>query len=871
MTKQLPRSISPLCGGFLVLCPRAMLLTSLLFIKAGAADARANSPLSGALCMTTQDMALPAFDLGAELEAIRHKLKEGDKAEWQVALEQLDAVEAQAPGNAEAQCLRGYAHVQLEQPQKALNALVEASYLRPDDFTLFYHLAKQHARLGHDRASLGALRRCNQLAPKNAEIKRLLAALCFAIGAKTEAKAWRHTAVLEKTFFAASSSTDQTQLRVLVLQSAYSVDWGISRKDFAVQLGEGHNNLPGLLDAAHIQRITLYVDELDNHPETLRKLPDVDLVYNNITDAERCEHALGLAARICQRLNKPVINSPQAVLGASREGNYARFKDHPEIILPRSVKLEGVTGNCRDAIREAMHAHDLALPLIVRVAGYQNGRLMHKVEDVETHDFSNIDELLAEGPETLYCIRYHDYGLNHPRAPGEKLYPKYRAFCVDGKLYPTHVRIGCGEWNVHIPEHRSAVKRFPWLAGEWDQAFFESPADALPEGQWRALENALSDVGLDYFGVDFAVLTEPENAGKLVVFETNAAMRNFMSQLPPDTPEYAMAYRAIYSANNMFAERAGVEPWAFELHPGEHDSDYYPPKEQSFDWQFTDRLIALDNAARLPRGERFHERMATNAFAVVAFDPASRVAPENVAEVEEFQHVPHALLGDGMPTTLYATLDETLTATLDPLPAERLPENRRSGAQVLAQLPVNTLRLDDIDGLARLDWLILDELSDALAVLENGERALADTLLLQVGIAFSPTHAGQHGLDAVCHWASRHGFAFYRLNEPDYHSYLPECDDVRTQATQLTKADALFIPNAARMAALDDNARKRLAFLLDTIFGIHDLPYRLLADCDVTLAEDYLKARGYMLDSTAKPDVKGHEDESIKTDSLLAG
>ncbi|SEO02514.1 hypothetical protein [Vreelandella aquamarina] len=808
--------------------------------------------------MTTQDVASPAYNVDTELEAIRHKLKASDKAEWEAALEQLDAVEAQAPGNAEAQCLRGYAHAQLEQPQKALNALVEASYLRPDDFTLFYHLAKQHARLGHDRAALGALRRCHQLAPKHTETKRLLAALCFANGAKTEAEAWRHKAVLEKPFFAANLSTKQTQLRVLVLQSAYSTDWGLNRKEFAIQLGEGHNNLSGLLDAVHVQRVVFYVDELDNHPETLRKLPDVDVVYNNITDAERCEHALGLAERICQRLNKPVINSPQAVLGASREGNYARFKDHPEIILPRSIKLEGVTGNCRDAIREALHAHDLALPLIVRVAGYQNGKLMHKVEDVEHHDFANIDALLAEAPQTLYCIQYHDSGLDHPRAPGARLYPKYRAFWINGQLYPTHVRFGHGDWNVHMPEHKPTVKRFPWLIDEWERDYFAAPADMLPEGQWQALENALGDVGVDYLGVDFAVLTEPGNADRLVVFETNPAMRNFLDQLSQGTPEYDASYRAIHAAHDMFAARAGVEPWAYSLHSGK-PAEELPQSEDltPFDWQFTGRAVVLDNAAYLPRHPCFRQWVDTNALAIVSFDPAARVNSHDVGNIEEFQHIPHALLGNGGQTTLYHTLDETLSASLPPLPPERLPEGLREGSRVLARVPINTVALDNIEGLKSLDWLILDEFSDAITILENGVNALADTLLLQIGVAFSPTHERQPTLAEVSHWASRHGFTFYRFYQPRHRSMLPERADIEApQSTQLVSAEALFIPDAARFERLSDNQCKRLAFILDTAFGIHDLAYRLLVQHDTALADTYLQARGYLPLQEAL-----HEDE----------
>lgn len=268
---------------------------------------------------------------------------------------------------------------------------------------------------------------------------------------------------------------------------------------------------------------------------------------------------------------------------------------------------------------------------------------------------------------------------------------------------------------------------------------------------------------------------------------------------------------------------------------------------ERFDWQLKGRLVAIDNAARLPREDSFTELMDTNAFGVVAFDPASRVAAESLAEIEEFQHVPHALLGDGQPTTLHATLDESMSAVLPPLPAEKLPPSLRAGAQVLTQLPINTLRLDDIDGLASLDWLLLDELCDAMAVLENGAQALKDTLLLQVRLAFQPTHARQPNFTEVSHWASRHGFAFYRLNNPSHRSLLPERDDIaRPQATQLATADALFIPSPDRLADLDDVKRQRLAFLLDAVFGIHDLPYQLLAEGDEALAERYLRARGYV-------------------------
>nr|CDQ36261.1 putative PEP-CTERM system TPR-repeat lipoprotein [Virgibacillus halodenitrificans] len=782
------------------------------------------------------------------LKDIRHKLSQNEKSAWQDALKQLDDAEQHTPDDPELLYLRGCAESKLERPQKALNAFLQASYQRSDDFTLFHYIANQHVRLGHDKAALGALKRCLQLNPKSTEIKRLIAALNFQLGHAEEAEKWRKKSVLEQPFFTANNLGEKTKLSVLVLQTAYSGNWGVNRQRLQISLSEGHNNLPGLFDNMHIKRTTLYIDEVIKHPEIIRKLPHFDVVYNGITDAERCEVALNLVEDVLHKFDKPVINPPRAVLDASREGNYRRFKDHPTIILPQSIKLENVTGHCRDIVQQAIKEHDLALPLIVRVAGYQNGKLMHKVEDLEQHDFSNIDELLAEGPQTLYCIRYHESGLDHPRAPGNRLYPKYRAFLIDGKLYPIHVRFGHGDWNVHMPEHKPTVKRFPWLIDEWERDFFEDPEAMLPKGAWRELEEALKDIGVDYLGVDFAILTEPENADRLVIFEANPAMRNFLDQVDPETPAYQASYRAIHAAHDMFASRANVAPWAYVLHegqPSEPGADEEAPL--AFDWQFTGRAVVLDNASYLPRHPRFRQWVDTNALAIVSFDPAGRVNSHDVGNIEEFQHIPHALLGNGGQTTLYQTLDETLSASLPPLPSERLPESLRDGSRVLARIPTNTVALDNIEGLKSLDWLVLDEFSDAVTILENGAHALADTLLLQIGVAFSPTHERQPTLAEVSHWASRHGFSFYRLYQPRHRSMLPERTDIEApQSTQLVSADALFIPDPARLERLNDNQCKRLAFILDTAFGIHDLAYRLLAQHDPALAEAYLQARGYL-------------------------
>lgn len=281
-----------------------------------------------------------------------------------------------------------------------------------------------------------------------------------------------------------------------------------------------------------------------------------------------------------------------------------------------------------------------------------------------------------------------------------------------------------------------------------------------------------------------------------------------------------------------------------------------------FRWSFSGKVIVLDNGAKLMQcSAGIDGLLKLGAFGVVAFDSASRVAnPERFATSEDVQLLPHATLGDGQPATLYATLDPAASATLEPLPAECLSPEQAQATRVMTTLPVNTVTLDSIEGLESLDWLILDDKSDAVAVLENGTEALEDTLLLQVRLAFQPTHRQQPDFAQVSHWASRHGFRFYRFNDEHHRTQLP--DDVpasQLQATELDSADALYLPSHERMASLSDNQRIKLAFLLDTVFGAKDMAYGILESVSEEKAAQYLVNLGYRRSEKSHVEVEAED------------
>lgn len=284
-----------------------------------------------------------------------------------------------------------------------------------------------------------------------------------------------------------------------------------------------------------------------------------------------------------------------------------------------------------------------------------------------------------------------------------------------------------------------------------------------------------------------------------------------------------------------------------------------PKPTLDFDWQLSSKVVVLDNRAKLIKTGAADKLATTNTFTVLAFDPASEIANPNVYESHEhIQLFQHALLGDGQTTQLNVCLEAALSSPLTPLPETTLHQHHRQGTRVLTQLPINTIALDSIEGLPSLDWLILDDLSDASTILAHGEKALKDTLLIQARVAFQPTHEKQPNLAELQHWASRNGFRFYRFNDIQHHSHIPSTINTQERtATEQESADVLFLPSQERMAALSEEQTLKLAFVLSTVFEAKDIAYELLNEVDLALGEKYLVAQGLVAPKSEVPPPAG--------------
>lgn len=286
------------------------------------------------------------------------------------------------------------------------------------------------------------------------------------------------------------------------------------------------------------------------------------------------------------------------------------------------------------------------------------------------------------------------------------------------------------------------------------------------------------------------------------------------------------------------------------LHHPERQAD-----PDAFEFSFQGKVVTLDHGGNLLRSPRFSGVLGQPGWQWVEIDPASQIMEGESLKQRGVLHDYHAhiALGDGTPATLYACLNAAASGTLEPLPSERLPAMLRPGMTVLTKLPIATAALDTIGGLDRVDWLALGPTYDNLAILDGGRRLLQSALVVQVAINFMAAYRNQPDLASVSSRLAAAGFTLLRFDDARYASAFP---GERTQAhtgSQLSVAQAVFIPDEQKLRALPSDALWKLAFILHAAYGASDAAYRVLGHVDTQVAERFLRSGGWLRPDDAAP------------------
>ncbi|HEX8806025.1 MAG TPA: hypothetical protein VF741_03705, partial [Candidatus Aquilonibacter sp.] len=181
-------------------------------------------------------------------------------------------------------------------------------------------------------------------------------------------------------------------------------------------------------------------------------------------------------------------------------------------------------------------------PVLLRPPGYHTGEFFELVRDR--------DELAKIAPtlpgDKLLVIEL----LDARGADGH--YRKYRVLSIGGQLYPIHLARST-QWKVH---YFSADQVRTREAVAEEEAFLTNMPAAIGERAMRAIEEAAQRIGLDYFGIDFAL----DRHGNALFFEANATMR---AAIPLEKEQAFARRQAAIAANRSLRDlvlRASLTP-----------------------------------------------------------------------------------------------------------------------------------------------------------------------------------------------------------------------------------------------------------------------------------------------------------------------
>jgi len=258
-----------------------------------------------------------------------------------------------------------------------------------------------------------------------------------------------------------------------------------------------------LFDRKRFETVTVYLlpprASEEDPSKSSHSLPDFDIAFNAVGDADRGAPFLDRASEFCQRLDRPVLNPPDRILRTRRD------------ILPGL--LTGIAGLATPTTRRitrtelsvlARSIDAMQRPLLLRPVGSHGGDDLALVENI-----AQIMDYLNRVPaEEFYLSDFWDF------RSADGYFRKYRLIFVDREVYPYHLAIG-KHWLVHYWR----ADMHDWMKREED-AFLDDFHSVFCDGAADVLTEIARRLDLDYAGIDCSILPD----GRVLLFEANTTM-----------------------------------------------------------------------------------------------------------------------------------------------------------------------------------------------------------------------------------------------------------------------------------------------------------------------------------------------------------
>ncbi len=262
------------------------------------------------------------------------------------------------------------------------------------------------------------------------------------------------------------------------------------------------------------------------------RLPEHDLVFQAVGDADVRQEALRQVERILAMTDAPVLNGPAAVRESARQRNADRLRLLPGVQTARTARA--TRGELsRSTVEEILEQNQLRFPVLLRAPGFHMGQNCLLLSSAES-----VAPALEQLPGDEFLLMEY-----LPVRSPDGWCRKYRVLFVDGQIHPVHLAIS-SHWKVHYFSAEMATH----AAHRAEEArFLDSMEESLGSAVLSSLRRIQQMLQLDYAGVDFALDTgDPEmrtgDAPRLLLFEANATMAVVR---PPAEPLWAYRQAAV--------------------------------------------------------------------------------------------------------------------------------------------------------------------------------------------------------------------------------------------------------------------------------------------------------------------------------------
>lgn len=271
--------------------------------------------------------------------------------------------------------------------------------------------------------------------------------------------------------------------------------------NFTKYLLSGSVNIISNLKDENIKKRYLKLDLLKKQKTDLS---DVDIIFNQISDADTHSKVLMKLLNLTKNKKIPILNHPRYILETSRNTIYSKLNDIEKVNVPKTIKFVPMRP---EDIENAIKKHDFSFPIILRKTGTHGGKSVKLIKSFE--DTKKLYDIALDG-SAFYLIQFFDY-------KEDGVYKKFRLVVVDGKLYIRHV-IFSDDWIIHSRSRDFMDKNPKYQQKEVE--IIENFEDVLEKQLNKTINKIYKKLKLDYFGIDCTL----DKQNNISIFELNANM-----------------------------------------------------------------------------------------------------------------------------------------------------------------------------------------------------------------------------------------------------------------------------------------------------------------------------------------------------------